>query len=86
MLCIQTFVNFTKNHLFCEFISKFASKTRMSDDENDVPAIKKQRIYFGSLEESIRELEKEHLKKSENQQNINVSDGSKIGFNIYSMK
>jgi hypothetical protein len=58
----------------------------MSDDENDVPAIKKQRIYFGSLEESIRELEKEHLKKSENQQNINVSDGSKIGFNIYSMK
>lgn len=56
----------------------------MSDDENDVPAIKKQRIYFGSLEESIRELEKEHLKKSENQQNINVSDGSKIGFNIYS--
>jgi hypothetical protein len=56
----------------------------MSDDENDVPAIKKQRIYFGSLEETIRELEKEHLKKSENQQNINFSDGSKIGFNIYS--
>ncbi len=47
----------------------------MSDDENDVPAIKKQRIFYGSLEETIRELEKEHLKKSENQQNINVSDG-----------
>ena len=46
----------------------------MSDDENDVPAIKKQRVYYGSLEETIRELEKEHLKKSENQ-NINVSDG-----------
>ena len=47
----------------------------MSDDENDVPAIKKQRVYYGSLEETIRELEKEHLKKSENQ-NINVSDGN----------
>lgn len=51
----------------------------MSDDEIDVPAVKKQRIFYGSLEETIRELEIEHLKKSENQQqqqqNINVSDG-----------
>ena len=49
----------------------------MSDDEIDAPAIKKQRIFYGSLEETIRELEKEHLKKSENQ-NINVSDGIKL--------
>ena len=57
------------------FLQYLHSKLKMSDDENDVPAIKKQRIFYGSLEETIRELEKEHLKKSENQQNINVSDG-----------
>lgn len=48
----------------------------MSDDEIEVPAIKKQRIFYGSLEETIRALEQEHLKKSESQQNINVSDGN----------
>ena len=42
----------------------------MSDDEG--PSIKKQRVFFGSLEETIRELELETLKKS---QNVNVSDG-----------
>lgn len=44
----------------------------MSDDETEGPSIKKQRIFYGSLEATIRELELETLKKSEN---INLSDG-----------
>ena len=47
----------------------------MSDDENEGPTVKKQRIFYGSLEATIRELEQETIRKAENNQNINVSDG-----------
>jgi hypothetical protein len=44
----------------------------MSDDESDAPRVKKQRIYFGSLEE----IERERLSKASAPKNENSTKSS----------